>query len=1022
MVRLVRGLTHRAGSATMVALVALVASAAAATGPAYYASARTSILRDTFASAPLAQRGIEVTLQGPVAHGLDALTASVGSVLSGAIPNAADRDRLFATPVDAVEGTANLPALHAAAPLAWRTDFCGHLRLVSGHCPTAPDAIAVSSSTATSAGWRVGQRIDATGWPALTVTGIYAVPDFSADYWFGRGATYFPAEDFSGGQPPDVPPPDAFFTPRETIDAATGFPQGTLVVDDLVNVANVRGGDLGALATAAQTLSTAPSLIATGASVQSGLSTVVGAVHDSWRSLAVPLFLITAQLLVLVWLLMFLAVTDAVDARGPEIALMKLRGFRGARLLWFALGEPVTLLAVALPLGVGLGWAVTAGLDAVLLRAGTPVALPALAWAAAAAATLGGLVAVVTAARRTLRRPIVEQWQRTGREATRRGWVIDAIAVTGAVAGVIELRTAGDIRSVGHSSLGLLVPGLVGIAVAVVAARLLPMACRALFAPTRKRGSLGVFLAVRHVARRPAGARTTIILATAFALATFGIAAWSVGNANRSLAAEVGLGAPTVLTVSAPPAVDLGNVVQQIDPSGNRAAVVDTYLDATGTGHVLLAVDPQRFTQVAQWRQRFADRPLASLMQEISPPAAPPIRLDGDMIRVHLDVGQLSRAGQVLSADIASAGADSALGFDVGTLDATSGPVTLTQQLRYCPCSLVNLSLSTGAVDASAPAVHGAVTLRGIDVHGPNGWTAVPSVTDAKQWKAPSAGDSVTATASGPRWSFGYSSLSAATLAVADIPDPLPAVVSRGALGGADPSAVELNGLNQQALTVQAVAVTSALPGTLGEGAIVDRTYAERAAAGVLSALTVQQVWVAHGAADAVAAGLKKAGVRITRVQTAAAQAKLYDRQGPGLASTAFVADAVAAAILAAGGAALSLAIAGRRRRYEYAALRATGATRSTLYVGLLLEQLAVLVFGAVVGVAAGIVAALVAIRSLPEFVTQPSSPPLSYVPDAATLAPWLGIALVLLVAVAAASSWLLLAGVRADQLREGAA
>jgi hypothetical protein len=48
---LIRGLLHRGGSAVMIFAAALVASAAAATGPAYYTAAKTSILHDTVADA-----------------------------------------------------------------------------------------------------------------------------------------------------------------------------------------------------------------------------------------------------------------------------------------------------------------------------------------------------------------------------------------------------------------------------------------------------------------------------------------------------------------------------------------------------------------------------------------------------------------------------------------------------------------------------------------------------------------------------------------------------------------------------------------------------------------------------------------------------------------------------------------------------------------------------------------------------------------------------------------------------------
>ncbi len=105
--------------------------------------------------------------------------------------------------------------------------------------------------------------------------------------------------------------------------------------------------------------------------------------------------LITAQLLLLAWLLLFLIVADAAEARGPEVALAKMRGRGRWRSLTFSLGEPVILLAVALPgracwpagrspPGSGTSCCVRAR------RSGCPRT----SWLAAAVATVGGLAAV----------------------------------------------------------------------------------------------------------------------------------------------------------------------------------------------------------------------------------------------------------------------------------------------------------------------------------------------------------------------------------------------------------------------------------------------------------------------------------------------------------------------------------------------------------------------------------------------------------------------------------------------------
>ena len=118
-----------------------------------------------------------------------------------------------------------------------------------------------------------------------------------------------------------------------------------------------------------------------------GIPATLQAVQASWRSVEIPVVLITAQLLVACLLLLFLSVTDAIDARGHEVSLAKLRGRGGWRTIVFGMSEPVLLLAVALPAGVLIGWAATAALCRVLLRPGTAVVLPPLAWATALLAT-----------------------------------------------------------------------------------------------------------------------------------------------------------------------------------------------------------------------------------------------------------------------------------------------------------------------------------------------------------------------------------------------------------------------------------------------------------------------------------------------------------------------------------------------------------------------------------------------------------------------------------------------------------
>jgi len=565
------------------------------------------------------------------------------------------------------------------------------------------------------------------------------------------------------------------------------------------------------------------------------------------------------------------------------------------------------------------------------------------------------------------------------------------------MAGLLDLVVGGQITSARRGVLGLLVPGLVGLAVAVVASRLLPVACRALFQPTRRdagAGGLGGFLAVRNLARRPGGVRTTMVLITAFALAGFAVAAWAVNRGNDQLIAGTEVGAPTVLTVSVPPGRDLAAVVDRVDPGGHLAAAMDRYTSLTsGTaGLSALGVQPQRFARVAYWNRSFAAAPLPSLAAALTPPAPPPVTLTGDAVRVTVRVRSLIPAGAELAADVVVPAGTGLTPVSLGRLPAR-GAVTLTGQLAGCPCTLHDLTINL-VTGQAPPSVAGDLVLTRLQVHRGTGWTAVDAgLTGASRWWPAIAGhppDVLRAAAGGLEWRFVTPGTQSPAIVVADRPAVLPAIVPAALTGGRRGTFTGV-GLDGGPLLVRPVAAVAAVPAAPSSGIIVDRRYAELAAAGNLSGVT-EQVWVTAGARRLIEARLGAAHVRVLSAQEAGAVAARLGRQGPGLASVLFLADAAAAAVLAVAGAILGLYLSARRRRYEYAALVAAGVARRTLRRALLAEQLAVLGFGAVVGTAAGLAAAAAVLPNVPEFIG-PVAPPLSYTPPAGQLAVLLGAA-----------------------------
>jgi hypothetical protein len=1014
-----RGLAQRAGTTTIIFIVALVAVAAAAAGPIYYSAARTSILRDTIATQPVTGRGYEVNETGSLSELLGQLPAMQQQQLDSALGGLA-RNGLFGPPVYALEGTVSTPLYQSTVPLVWRSAVCAHLR-INGRCPAASGQVVVSRSTAKLTGWRIGQRLHLPDEMPLTVTGIYSVPNPNADYWFGNDPG---AASQSTNTKQDSSPLQTLYTAKSTIVNGPAAFQGTAVVDEVLNTDRVTGGQVEPLRTAMTSFSQDPDLANAQILVSTSIPATLSSVTSGWTSLAIPILLVTLQLLALCLLLLFLAVTDAVEGRGTEIALAKLRGRGSWSTAVFGLSEPIILLALALPTGVLAGWGATAILSHLLLRPGTPVDLAGLAWVTAVAATLGGLAAAALAARRTLQRPVLEEWRRSGLRITSRGWVADSVLAAFSLAGLLELYISGQVSSAKPGTLILLVPGLLGLTVAVIASRLLPVGCRAAYARTARGGGLGTFLAIRHVARRPSGVRATMVLVTAIGLTTFAVSAWSVGNQNQQRVAATEVGAPTVLTVNAPSGQDLGTIVAHADPGGHQAAAVDSYTSTSSgnAGLTVLAVDPQQFAQVATWTSRPGQPSLKDLATRLAPPAPAPVVLNGSAVRISLQATKVSPAGATLSADVTTGSSPVSL----GTLPAR-GPATLTGSLVGCPCVLQDLDISP-PTSALAPGVSGgvsgAITITGIQEEQGGKWVRAGSrstLTGASSWRpghSDAPPDQIRAEAGGIFWSFNARIGQDAVLTSVNRPYPLPAVVSSALISPGQTQATGA-GLDGSALGLKVIAAAAAVPGAPANGVIVDRRYAELAAGLTTSPTTVQQVWLAGGGQHAIENRLRAAGVSILSSSSTGQLAATFARQGPALSSVLFLADAAAATLLAAGAAILDLYLSARRRRYEYAALSASGVPFRTLRRAVRAELALLLGFGTVVGVIIGAVAAVVTLRSVPEFLTAPPAAVMSYVPPVLPLVVMLVVAVAVLTIAAGVASSTLIRGVNLDQLRE---
>jgi len=1012
-----RGMWFRRGVSLAVLVVAALVVGGAVTGPLFLRAAGESVLHDTIDQALPIGRIVSDHLSGPTsAHPL----TRVETISSHRLAGEPVLNRLLTPPVSAVQVQAVVGppgTTGQSAILVYREAVCRHVRMVRGRCPQAAGTVMVSAKTAAALGWRLGQRLLANG-RRVTVVGLYAPVDPTGDYWGSH--PYFAALSGSG-QPGDLGSTvDALFATRSTLLAQPGYVDATGTVDRHLEVTRLRLADVPALEHDLLDYSNTGTPVHPAGGSEDVSDTAIGSVLIEATTitdkLVLPVVVVEVQLLVLCWLILFLVVANAAEARGQEVSLAKLRGAPAASTVAFGLLDTLLLVVLAVPLGVALAWAWVTGIADAQLAPGTPVVLTPAAALAAAGAGAGAAVAAVLAASRTLRRPVMEQWRRATRRAKGRSWLVDGVVGGVSVAGLVVLARHGAIGTGASSVLALIVPGLVVLTAALIGSRVLPGVCRAGFGPTRRNARLAGFLAVRQLARRPTTLRLALILAVAFGLVAFGIDAWSVARTNEHDRAWTEVGAAQVLTVVAPAGRDIGAVVDRLDPSGHQAAAVSVATDYSRPVPVhVLAVQPRRFARVAFWRSDFGHAPLRALMGRLTTKAAPSVSLDGDALRVHVRVPELTgKQPPVLVADIAQQGAGLAP-VTLGRLHPGSQTLQASLGCHRVECQLVGLHLERPGITFYP--ITGRLVVDRMALHDASGWQRLGAdLTVANGWRA-AGGGAVAATpgdaglvlraqagnAKNPTWQ------------VADTPARIPALMTSAAR---EVAGTHVAGLSTDQVRLDPVSVGPALPGIGATGVIMARGYAEHAAHGATTG-AIDTVWLAPSAVATFPARLRAAGVSILATADAAQQTAIYHRQGPALAILLFLAGAALGALLAAGGVVLNLHLAGRRRSYELAAMTALGLGRRLLLVSLFVEQALLLVFGIGVGVAAGVVGALLALPAVPEFADTPAAPPMLYGVHYGPVLGVAGAAVVVLAVVITLSAANLLRGSRFTQLRE---
>ncbi|MBX6750173.1 MAG: hypothetical protein IRY85_10975, partial [Micromonosporaceae bacterium] len=316
---------RRVQAITLFALAALAALGASA-AVWFAAWAYDTVARSVTASAPVTDRMVQatgLTRYNPAAGDpLATLRTTVEQSIPVAGTELAVAARIYST-VRPVDDEGRPAGNDVDAYVLTRTDICEHLTFVEGACPQRGE-VALFREVAAALGVRVGDQVDVRGDQSLAaklrVSGLYVVTNPLENYWAGTsylrelGAVDTDANPVvvSDQTLPDLRadtlqvdvhvllPSDAFVDPAADL-------RGTL-----------RRGEA--------------ALRAAGVTTSVAAYGLLNRIDRDRFFVALGLTAGAAQLVLVSWVALFLAVRHTAEERRADIAMLKLRGTPGRRL------------------------------------------------------------------------------------------------------------------------------------------------------------------------------------------------------------------------------------------------------------------------------------------------------------------------------------------------------------------------------------------------------------------------------------------------------------------------------------------------------------------------------------------------------------------------------------------------------------------------------------------------------------------------------------------------------------------
>lgn len=877
------------------------------------------------------------------------------------------------TAVRAPEGqhaaTAQLESARFPAPgalgevmLLAKAGACDHLTVV-GRCPRAAGEVAVLAGDAEEDGHEPGDVIDLG--PRLgraTMVGTYRYPagpsqtpaeqEALEDFWFepGRLASV-PVSVRQGTEVPRQPAP--YLVSAEQF---AGLPSADVLVrvDTRIDVpVDLDAGGLAGLVRASTEDPPAvqvPGGTAAEVSINS-LDEVLADIEAERRAALLAVTPAVASLVLVALALLSRLTSAAGELRVPDLALASLRGADRRRVWRLALGEPLLLVVLAVPLGLAGGVGLTWWLIRAWLVPGLPLRIPVAAGLAAIAVVACSLVVCVLAIRAVLARSLAEQLTGQARpRATGRAVVAGVLVL---VALTLVLVTAAISRPAGGAtdSADLLLPLLIAVVLGIGATAAARTVAGAL-SRRRGKGIVG-FLAVRAVARRSVGTLVVLPLTVAIAVATFGLGTADAAATWRTSVAATQAPASAVWSTELPMREAVA-LTRRLDPEGRHLMAASTWIAQDGN---YVVVDAPRLPAVSLWQPGWTPGHDVSEVTDLIT-VSPPPALTGRRLALTLAVPRGADPVTVEMRLHTSAGQDVAVyvgPFEPGTSTAEE-PVPCAKR-----CSVEGVALAGAAglpIDLSGTYTVGPLATDGADasqVLTEGGWrlTGEELASQAARDVTVVSG-TLAVTASGN----GKAGLTAggggrlrpvvAGLEIVDVLGDVDAGAARSAVGGAP--------------VVEPVLVAESMPFLGPRAALIDYAVLTTNRSVFEEEFSVR-VLAAADTPDAVSDQLAARGLTLERLHER--ERERLDATAYALALRLYLIAAVLVMLMAVAGLAVTTAIQLPSRRLDAASLSVVGVRRRAVLLSVAVEQGVVLGAAALAGLGAGVAAQLIVLRRI---------------------------------------------------------